>query len=197
MIMKQNIILLLLLMFSINIQAQSIKVSKTDKFTKDKVVYTSYEKISSEPLIMGRQLGKTIWICFGHENGLDMMLMKWMSINVYIAKRNESKVIFLDEDDNTHIFTISDYAAGHGEGTVGALGMDSWGIRYLLLGDLSVFKNKLMTSVRIYTTDGYFDLKSKRVQLKKQGTPIVYLRKKYRKEILINGNNSISKLITQ
>lgn len=197
MIMKQNIILLLLLMFSINIQAQSIKVSKTDKFTKDKVVYTSYEKISSEPLIMGRQLGKTIWICFGHENGLDMMLMKWMSINVYIAKRNESKVIFLDEDDNTHIFTISDYAAGHGEGTVGALGMDSWGIRYLLLGDLSVFKNKLMTSVRIYTTDGYFDFKIKRVQLKKQGTPIVYLRKKYRKEILINGNNSISKLITQ
>ena len=162
MIMKQNIILLLLLMFSINIQAQSIKVSKTDKFTKDKVVYTSYEKISSEPLIMGRQLGKTIWICFGHENGLDMMLMKWMSINVYIAKRNESKVIFLDEDDNTHIFTISDYAAGHGEGTVGALGMDSWGIRYLLLGDLSVFKNKLMTSVRIYTTDGYFDFKIKK-----------------------------------
>ena len=111
---------------------------------------------------MGRQLGKTIWICFGHENGLDMMLMKWMSINVYIAKRNESKVIFLDEDDNTHIFTISDYAAGHGEGTVGALGMDSWGIRYLLLGDLSVFKNKLMTSVRIYTTDGYFDFKIKK-----------------------------------
>ena len=110
--MRKSNLLLLLLMFSISIQAQSIKVSKTDKFTKEKVVYTSYEKISSEPLIMGRQLGKTIWICFGHENGLDMMLMKWMSINVYIAERNESKVIFLDEDDNTHIFTISDYAAG-------------------------------------------------------------------------------------
>ena len=39
--------------------------------------------------------------------------------------------------------------------------------------------------------------KSKKVQQKKQGKPIVYLRKKYRKEILINGNNSISKLITQ
>ena len=37
MIMKQNIILLLLFMFSIGIQAQSIKVSQTDKFTKDKV----------------------------------------------------------------------------------------------------------------------------------------------------------------
>ena len=34
--------------------------------------------------------------------------------------------------------------------------------------------------------------KSKKVQQKKQGKPIVYLRKKYRKEILINGNDSIS-----
>lgn len=33
MIMKQNIILLLLLIFSIGIQAQSIKVDKQDKFT--------------------------------------------------------------------------------------------------------------------------------------------------------------------
>ena len=54
MIMKQNIILLLLFMFSIGIQAQSIKVSQTDKFTKDKVVYTSYEKISSEAFIFPR-----------------------------------------------------------------------------------------------------------------------------------------------
>lgn len=165
--MEKLFLFLLLLMFSTSIQAQKISVNKTDKFTKEKVVYTSYEKISSEPLIMGRQLGKTVWICFGRENGLNMMLMKWMSIDVYIAKRNESKVIFLDEDDNTHIFTISDYASGRGEGTVGALGMDSWGIRYLLLGDLSVFKNKLMTSVRIYTTDGYFDFKIKKGAAKK------------------------------
>lgn len=59
MIMKQNIILLLLFMFSIGIQAQSIKVSQTDKFTKDKVVYTSYEKISSEAFI-GTQTGKIL-----------------------------------------------------------------------------------------------------------------------------------------
>ena len=54
--MRKSHLLLLLLMFSINIQAQSIKVSKTDKFTKDKVVYTSYEKISSEAFI-GTQTG--------------------------------------------------------------------------------------------------------------------------------------------
>lgn len=57
--MRKSHLFLLLLMFSINIQAQSIKVSKTDKFTKDKVVYTSYEKISSEAFI-GTQTGKNM-----------------------------------------------------------------------------------------------------------------------------------------
>lgn len=193
--MRKSHLLLLLLMFSINIQAQSIKVSKTDKFTKDKVVYTSYEKISSEAFI-GTQTGKNIAICFGRENGLNMILMKWLTGDARLVSVN-SKVVFLDEEDNTHEFTVSDYASGRGEGTVGALGMDLWGLRILLLGDLSVFKDHIMTAVRIYTIDGYYDYKIKKVQQKKQGKPIVYLRKKYRKEILINGNNSISKLITQ
>ena len=53
MIMKQNIILLLLLIFSIGIQAQSIKFDKQDKFTGFKEKRTSFEKIISDPLIMG------------------------------------------------------------------------------------------------------------------------------------------------
>ena len=136
--MRKSHLLLLLLMFSINIQAQSIKVSKTDKFTKDKVVYTSYEKISSEAFI-GTQTGKNIAICFGRENGLNMILMKWLTGDARLVSVN-SKVVFLDEEDNTHEFTVSDYASGRGEGTVGALGMDLWGLRILLLGDLSVWQ---------------------------------------------------------
>ena len=146
--MRKSHLLLLLLMFSINIQAQSIKVSKTDKFTKDKVVYTSYEKISSEAFI-GTQTGKNIAICFGRENGLNMILMKWLTGDARLVSVN-SKVVFLDEEDNTHEFTVSDYASGRGEGTVGAL------------GDLSVFKDHIMTAVRIYTTDGYYDYKIKK-----------------------------------
>ena len=174
--MRKSHLLLLLLMFSINIQAQSIKVSKTDKFTKDKVVYTSYENIA---------------ICFGRENGLNMILMKWLTADARLVSVN-SKVVFLDEEDNTHEFTVSDYASGRGEGTVGALGMDLWGLRILLLGDLSVFKDHIMTAVRIYTTDGYYDYKIKKSAAEKA-------RKAYRlfeKEIQ-KGNNSISKLITQ
>ena len=42
------------------------------------------------------------------------------------------------------------------------LGMDLWGLRILLLGDLSVFKDHIMTAVRIYTIDGYYDYKIKK-----------------------------------
>ena len=95
------------------------------------------------------------------ENGLNMILMKWLTADARLVSVN-SKVIFLDEEDNPHEFTVSDYASGRGEGTVGALGMDLWGLRILLLGDLSVFKNHIMTAVRIYTTDGYYDYKIKK-----------------------------------
>ena len=59
--MKRKIFLLLLLflIFNIGVQAQKISVNRIDKFTKDKVVYTSYEKISSEAFI-GTQTGKNI-----------------------------------------------------------------------------------------------------------------------------------------
>ena len=85
-----------------------------------------------------------------------MILMKWLTGDARLVSVN-SKVVFLDEEDNTHEFTVSDYASGRGEGTVGALGMDLWGLRILLLGDLSVFKDHIM-----YTTDGYYDYKIKK-----------------------------------
>lgn len=164
--MKKRILFLFLLLACLSIQAQKISVNKTDNFTKNQIVYTSYEKISSEPLIMGGQLGRNIWMCFGRENGLNMILMKWLSVeNRFVSK--DSNVIFLDEEDNTHVFTVSDYASGSGVGTVGALGMDLWGIQLLLLGDLSVFENHTMKSVRIYTSNGYFDFKIKNGASKK------------------------------
>ena len=164
--MKKKISILLLLLVCLSVQAQKIAVNKTDNFTKSQIVYTSYEKISSEPLIMGGQLGKNIWVCFGRENGLNMIMMKWLTVdNRYVRK--DSNVIFLDEEDNTHTFTVSDYASGRGVGTVGALGMDLWGIQLLLLGDLSAFENHTMKSVRIYTVDGYFDFKIKNGASKK------------------------------
>ena len=91
--MKKKISILLLLLVCLSVQAQKISVNKTDNFTKSQIVYTSYEKISSEPLIMGGQLGKNIWVCFGRENGLNMIMMKWLTVdNRYVRK--DSNVIF-------------------------------------------------------------------------------------------------------
>ena len=165
--MKRKIFLLLLLflIFNIGVQAQKISVNRIDKFTKDKVVYTSYEKISSEAFI-GTQTGKNIWICFGLENGLNFILLKWLTAESRYVNKG-SKVIFLDEEENPYVFKVSDYISGYGEGTVGALGMDLWGIQLLLLGDLSAFENHTMKSVRIYTVDGYFDFKIKNGASKK------------------------------
>lgn len=160
--MKRKIFLLLLLflIFNIGVQAQKISVNRIDKFTKDKVVYTSYEKISSEAFI-GTQTGKNIWICFGLENGLNFILLKWLTAESRYVNKG-SKVIFLDEEENPYVFKVSDYISGNGEGTVGALGMDLWGVRLLLLlGDLSVFKDNKMTAIRIETSKGYFDYKIK------------------------------------
>ena len=45
--------------------------------------------------------------------------------------------------------------------------MDLWGVRLLLLGDLSVFKDNKMTAIRIETSKGYFDYKIKTEHLRK------------------------------
>ena len=88
---------------------------------------------------------------------------------------NEPSVVSIDEE--TKKCAVVD-PGGASDKILTYLKKNSLELEYILLMD-------------IMTT------KSKKVQQKKQGKPIVYLRKKYRKEILINGNNSISKLITQ
>lgn len=162
--MRKSYLLLLLLMFSIGIQAQSIKVDKQDKFTGLNEKRTSFEKIVSDPLIMGGQMGRNIWVSFKtFENSkLPFMIMKWCTNEVRAIDEGET-VIFLDEDGVAHPFNNSKYTiSSRGEGTVGALGMDLQGVNLILSGDFSSFKDKRMTDLRIYTTDGYIDFKIKK-----------------------------------
>lgn len=160
--MKKNFLLLLLLVVSISMQAQSIKVDRTDKFTGLKEKRTSFEKIVSDPLIMGGQMGRNIWVSFKKVEGAEFMIMKWCTNDVRAIDKGET-VIFLDEDGNAHPCHNTQYTiSSRGEGTVGALGMDLQGVQLTLTGDFSVFKHKKMTDLRIYTTDGYIDFKIKK-----------------------------------
>ena len=137
--MKRKSLFLLLLMLCIGIQAQKIKVDTQDKFTGIDVKRTSFEK----------------------------MIMKWCTNEVRAIDKGET-VIFLDEDGDAHPYTNSQYTiSSRGEGTVGALGMDLQGVNLILTGNFSAFKDKRMTDLRIYTTDGYIDFKIKKSKANK------------------------------
>ena len=69
------IVLFVLFLANVNIQAQNVKINKVDKFTKLKEMQTSFEKIVSDPLIMGGQMGRNIWVSFKKVEGANIMIM--------------------------------------------------------------------------------------------------------------------------
>jgi len=74
--------------------------------------------------------------------------------------------MFLDKDGETYEFANSEYTiAERGAGTVGISGTEQPGLNLYVLGDCSVFEDKLMTDIRKYT-DGYVDFKIMELQSK-------------------------------
>ncbi len=140
--------------------AQKIKVDEIDKFTKSRVVETSFEKIVSDKNLMGSyggRLMKNIWIAFRRQNETDYLRLKWCTNNV-MALADDADVILLDADGNTYTFKNCGFTvAGKGEGTVGAFGSALYGLNIYLTGDVCALEGKVITDMRINTTDGYMD----------------------------------------
>ena len=75
-----------------------------------------------------------------------------------LALSKNADVIFLDADGNIYVFQNTDYTvSGKGEGTVGAFGSALYGLNIYLVGDCSALEGKVITDMRINTTDGYID----------------------------------------
>jgi hypothetical protein len=160
--MKKKLILIatLIILCISNVNAQKIKKDQIDKFTKERIIETSFEKIVSDKNLLGStggRLMKNIWIAF-HQNGDKTFLrLKWCT-NQVLALSEDADIIFLDSDSNTYTFTNSDFTvAGIGEGTVGAFGSALYGLNIYMNGDFSLLKDKIITDMRIHTTDGYID----------------------------------------
>lgn len=140
--------------------AQKIKVDELDKFTNSRVVETSFEKIVSDKNLMGStggRLMKNIWVAFRHQDGTDYLRLKWCTNNV-LALSDDADIILLDADGNTYTFKNCGFTvAGKGEGTVGAFGSALYGLNIYLTGDVSALEGKVITDMRINTTDGYID----------------------------------------
>lgn len=144
----------------VSANAQKIKVNEIDKFTKQQVIETSFEKIVSDKSVLGSSGGrlmKNIWIAFRKVNDNEYLRLKWCTNNV-LAMDSNADVIFLDEEGNTYTFQNTDFTvAGKGEGTVGAWGSALYGLNIYLTGDCSALEGKVITDMRINTTDGYID----------------------------------------
>lgn len=143
------------LLMGVSVYGQSLKINEVDKFSKEKKVYTSFEKISSESVMMVSPIGKNIWLRFAHDHGLDFAQLRWCSKEV-LSVDSDADIVFLDKDGNTYNFKNKDYTLSTpGGGAVVAFGMNLLGVELTLIGNCSVFKDKTMTAIRIYTNDGY------------------------------------------
>lgn len=75
---------------------------------------------------------------------------------------------FLTKMEILTILKNKDYTLSTpGGGAVVAFGMNLLGVELTLIGNCSVFKDKTMTAIRIYTNDGYYDFDIKEKNAKK------------------------------
>ncbi len=155
-----SLVALMLIVCSAN--AQKIKVNKIDKFSKEQIIETSFEKIVSDRSVLGSigsGLIKNVWIAFRKVGNNEYLRLKWCS-NQVISMSKDADVIFLDKDGNTYTFKNTEFTiAGEGDGTVGLLGSALYGLDIYLTGNCEALEDKKITDLRINTTDGYIDFK--------------------------------------
>ena len=140
--------------------SQKIITNHIDKFTNNKVIETSFEKIATDNRnVYKGMLLKSISISFNYLNNIDILHIKWNS-NIILSIDKDSEIIFLDNNGNKYIFKTIDYCiAGIGNGSIGFIGSALYGLDIRLIGDFSVLENIIVTDLRIYTTDGFCDFK--------------------------------------
>ena len=139
--------------------AQKIKVNEIDKFTKERVIETSFEKIVNDKSFDSRLVKymKNVWIAFRKVGDNEYLRLKWCSKEV-VAVDKDAKIMILDKDGNTYTFNNTSFTlAGEGEGTVGMWGSGLYGVDIYAIGNCSILKNKIFTDIRIVSTEGYFD----------------------------------------
>lgn len=159
----------------LNVNAQKIVTNEVDKFSKKRVVETSFERISNSNPTNLNILTKRVWIAFGKYNDTEYLRLKWCCISVLSIKK-DAEIIFLDSDGNTYTFKNVEYQISEsGKGTAGAFGTGLQGLDILAYGDISSLEGKNITDMRICTTDGFVDFEiSKKASDKISKTYQVY-----------------------
>lgn len=157
--MKSIFVVLFSIAFCGSVFGQKININEVDKFTKERIIETSFEKVVYDKSFDSRFVNymKNIWIAFRKVGNHEFVRIKWCSKEV-IAIDKDSKVFLLDKEGNTYIFNNTEFTvAGKGEGTIGKWGSALYGLDLYLTGDIHDLNGKIITDIRICTTNGNFD----------------------------------------
>lgn len=159
-VMKKILLLCLIaLITGVNLNAQKIKENGVDKFTRERIIETSFEKIVNDKSFDSRLVKymKNIWIAFRQVGDEEFLRLKWCTKDI-IAIDKDAEIIFLDKDGNTYPFKNTSFTlSGEGKGTVGSWGSGLYGLNIYSVGDCSALEDKVFTDMRIVSTEGYYD----------------------------------------
>lgn len=156
--MKKYLFLLISgLLFSVFAHAQSIEINEVDKFTNTQTLETSYVKLG------GTGYG-VIRICLRAVDGSEFVRFKWQtSFGRHYHSCSIDKgpnIVFLDEQGRKYTFSVVEYThPTAGGGALGLWGAANYGLDIFSTGDWRELKGKVLTDCRIFTTEGYVDIK--------------------------------------
>lgn len=161
--MKKIILLFVIitLVQSCSSVSPTIVRNETDEYTQQKVIETSWVSLIKEMSLYSysrlRQIGGT--------NYLDFKLMT-IGSDVYAVEKGEVLYLKFADEEIMKLSNDKYKISNLGEGAIGNSGSKAMGISFtfgITDSQLKKLQNKIITGIRLYTSDGYFeaDIKEK------------------------------------
>ena len=150
----KKILLILLFIFSINSFAQKIEKNELDEFTKDLIIETEWQTLTSE-------FGGYSYFRIKKINDFTFLELRFfLKDGFYSIKKGDKLMLMKENKDVFEIYAIDHYISCIGCASVGLVGSKAFGIRpaYIISEEsLNQLKKSKIIKFRIYTADGYRD----------------------------------------
>lgn len=150
--MKKILILIALISFSISTFGQKIEKDYYDQFTGKRVMFTGLEKLNWK--YKNDRIGGKMELRFVLNDNYQYLVLHWYCKN-YLEVPANAKIQF--KLDNGKTITLKNEALT--PATVGGTGISKKDVGVMLncTGPVDRFATAIITAVRIYTNEGYFD----------------------------------------
>ena len=150
--MKKLLLLTSLILFSVLSYAQKIDKDYYDQFTGKRVMYTKLEKLNWK--YKNKRVGGKMQARFILNDDFQYMVLHWYSNN-YLEVAGDAKIQF--KLDNGQTITLKNESLV--SATKGGTGLSKKDVGVVMncVGDVSKFATAIVTAIRIYTSEGYFD----------------------------------------